>query len=442
MNKSSSRRIVRTAVAAAALVPLAAVFSGATASAAPAWGVPGAVFVGTNHNNSGDPSQPGNQIAYYHRGADGTLTLIGSFATGGEGSGPGQRFAGDGLGSGNSVRVTTDRRFLLVTNAGSDTLSVLRILPDRLQVVDVVPTGDGSASQRFPNSVTQHGNTVYVLNAAGQGSITGFRLGLTGKLTPIPGSTRQLQANQDRFAPDALKDPTQISFSPDGHHLLVSIKDGPTNDVIPGANPTGPGRVLTFGVDLAGRPSKDFVRTDFANRGPFGFSFDNRGNVDLAEFVGGGVEDGHPTGAAGSYRIGRDGHLTPISTAVADHQIDTCWVVNNGEYAFGSNYTSGTISSWKVNRDGSLTLLHEVAGTIDKPGSTQGSTPLDLGLSPDGKNLYDVLPGSGKVAAWRIGTDGELTKVGEFGGLPQTPDGDHAPADFSALGSPAGIDVS
>lgn len=41
-----------------------------------------------------------------------------------------------------------------------------------------------------------------------------------------------------------------------------------------------------------------------------------------------------------------------------------------------------------------------------------------------------------------LGADGGLTKVGEFGGLPRTVDGDHAPADFSALGSPAGIDVT
>ncbi|QRP50172.1 FAD-dependent oxidoreductase [Amycolatopsis sp. FDAARGOS 1241] len=84
------------------------------------------------------------------------------------------------------------------------------------------------------------------------------------------------------------------------------------------------------------------------------------GNVDFAEFVGGGVEDGHPTGAAGSYRIARDGRLTPISTAVPAR-----------------------------------------------------STPLDLGLNPDGKNPSNVLPGSGKVAAWRIGAHGELTKAGD-----------------------------
>ncbi|MCR6489802.1 hypothetical protein M8542_44020 [Amycolatopsis sp. OK19-0408] len=81
---------MRTALAAAALVPLAAVFTGATVAALPApdWRTSGAVFVGTNHNNSSALDQPGNQIANYHRGPEGKLTLVGSFATG-QGSGTG-----------------------------------------------------------------------------------------------------------------------------------------------------------------------------------------------------------------------------------------------------------------------------------------------------------------------------------------------------------------
>jgi hypothetical protein len=51
------------------------------------------------------------------------------------------------------------------------------------------------------------------------------------------------------------------------------------------------------------------------------------------------------------------------------------------------------------------------------------------------------LPSSGKIAGWHINSDGSLTKLGELGGLPQIVNGDHAPFDFSALGSPAGIAV-
>ncbi|HYY11139.1 MAG TPA: beta-propeller fold lactonase family protein [Kineosporiaceae bacterium] len=405
----------------------------------------GTVFVGTNHNNTSDPREPANEVVMYGRRADGSLTPLGRFATGGQGSGPGQRFAGDGLGAGNSVRLSTDRRWLFVTNAGSNTVSVFKVMPNRLVLTSVSATGDGSRSHRFPNSVTQRGNLVYVLNAADDGSITGFRLTRSGGLTPLPGSTRGLAANQKRFAPDALYDPTEIEFTPDGRHLVVTIKDGPSASLAPGAQPTGPGRVLVWDVDRHGRPSARFTRTDFANRGPFGFSFDRRGHLLVAQFVGGPVETVAGTrtitGAAGSFRITKHGRLTPITLAAADHQVDTCWLVNNGRYAYAANYTSGTVSSFRIGRNGSLTLLKSVAGTTDHPANVQGSTPLDARVSPDGKSLYVVLPGSGKVAAWNISPDGELSKIGEFAGLPRTVDGDQAPADFTALGSPAGIDV-
>jgi 6-phosphogluconolactonase len=411
-----------------------------TPPSGPSDDVVGAVFVGTNHNNTSDPSEPANQVAMYRRAADGTLTLLGYFDTGGQGSGPGQRFAGDGLGAAHSVQLSQDRRWLFVTNAGSDTVSVFGVGEDSLQLTDVVPTGDSSQSHRFPNSVTQHGDLVYVLNSADEGSITGFRLTPEGMLIPIPNSTRLLNANQTRFPPDALFNPAQVSFTPDGGQLVVTIKDGPpaTEETSPEDTPTGPGRVLVFEVESDGRPSAFFVQTNFNNLGPFGFSFDRDGNLLVSLFVGGP----ELTGAAGSFRINSDGTLTAITPVMPNTQIDTCWLENNGRYAYGANYTSGTISSYSIGDDGSLTLLEKVAGITDNPlGKSQGSTPLDLRVSPDGRFLYNVLPGSGAVAGWRINGDGSLTKIGEFGGLPDTVNGDHAPSDFGAGGSPAGIDV-
>lgn len=422
-------------------VPAASAGRAPDRSPAPA----GVVIVGTNHNNGTDPSQPANQVVMYRRSADGTLLKTGVFDTGGQGSGPSQRFAGDGLGAGESVRLSGDQRWLFVANAGSNSVSVFRVHPDRLELTDVEPTGDGSPGRRFPNSVAQHDDLVYVLNSADQGSIIGFRLTRNGTLQRIDGSTRELAANQHRFAPDPLYNPTQVSFTPDGRKLVVSIKDGPDPALAPGTEATGPGRILTFDVDRAGRPSKTFVRTDFGHRGPFGFSFDRHGNLLVGEFVGGPVEEVGGvkaiTGAAGSYRINRNGTLTPITPGVPNHQLDTCWLVNNGRYAFGANYTSGTVSSYRIGPNGALTLLNPVAGTTEHPGNIQGSTPLDSRVSPDGKFLYVVLPGSGKVAGWQIRDDGSLRKVGEFAGLPRTVDGDQAPVDFGSGGSPAGIAV-
>jgi 6-phosphogluconolactonase len=411
----------------------------------------GAVFIGTNHNNSMDATQPPNQIAMYRRADDGSLTLVGYFNTGGQGSGPSLRFAGDGLGSAHSVQLSQDRRWLFVTNAGTNNLSVLRVRHheddhafknDGLVLTDIQPTGDGSPSHRFPNSVTQHGNLVYVLNSADQGSITGFRFdGDRGKLTALPNSTRLLQASQV-FPPDTLFNPAEVSFTPDGSHLVVTIKDA--TSAIPGITPTGPGRVLVFDVDKDGAPSLSYAQTNLDNHGPFGFSFDSRGNLLIALFTGGpkpSPADG-PTSAAGSFRINASGLLAGITPDVLDNQLDACWIENNGRFAYTANYTSGTISSFAIGHNGALTLLNAVAGTTEHPNNVQGTTPLDIRVSPNGRFLYDVLPGSGKVAAWRINHDGSLTKIGEYPGLPQTVDGDMAPQErFGPGGSPAGIDV-
>lgn len=395
----------------------------------------GAVFVATNHNNTQDPAEPANEVVMYDREENGTLSVAGRFATGGQGSGPSIRFAGDGLGSAHSVQLSQDKKFLFVTNAGSDNLTVFRVSRLGLTRTDLEQTGD------FPNSVTQSGNRVYVLNAAGQGSISGYRLSSNGTLTPIPGSTRVINANQDLLRPDTLFNPAEVSFTPDGRKLVVTIKDGPAAGAIPGVTPTGKGRVLVFNVGSDGKPSANFTQTNLGNQGPFGFSFDSKGNLLTSLFVGGP----NLTAAAGSFKINSNNTLTAISRNVPNTQLDSCWIENNGKYAYTANYTSGTISSYRVGSNGSLTLLKAVAGTTDQlPGGSgyrQGSTPLDIRVNPSGDFLYNVLPGSGSVAGWKINSDGSLTKVGEFGGVPRTVNGDAAPVEYGPGGSPAGIDA-
>ena len=65
-----------------------------------------------------------NQVVAFDRAADGKLTAIGHFDTGGRGSGTPH------LASQSSVVVNGDR--LLVTNAGSDELSLFHVTADGL----------------------------------------------------------------------------------------------------------------------------------------------------------------------------------------------------------------------------------------------------------------------------------------------------------------------
>ena len=108
---------------------------------------------------------------------------------------------------------------------------------------------------------------------------------------PLAGSTRSLDANQDRFAPDALFNPAQVSFTPDGSQLVVSHQGRPGRRRSSPASRRPVPAACSCSASPDGRPSAQFVHTDFDNRGPFGFSFDRRGNLLVALFVGGGVED-------------------------------------------------------------------------------------------------------------------------------------------------------
>ena len=123
----------------------------------------GAVFVASN-------AVPQNDVLMYHQGDDGELTLVGEFPTGGMGSGPGQTFRGDPLGSQNSLIVSDDNRFVLVTNFLSHDVSVFRITRNGLIRTDVEKLG-GS----FPVSLAEHDGVVYALTLdSGDGRIQGF----------------------------------------------------------------------------------------------------------------------------------------------------------------------------------------------------------------------------------------------------------------------------
>jgi len=115
-----------------------------------------AVFVQTNEVDA-------NRVIAFRRDADGSLSELGSYATGG---------AGDGtphLTSQGSVVLSTDGSHLLVTNAGSGDLSIFAVGAGGLSLVATVATGPS------PKSAAEHEGLVYVLNT-GQASLSGFRL--------------------------------------------------------------------------------------------------------------------------------------------------------------------------------------------------------------------------------------------------------------------------
>ncbi|HEU5279144.1 MAG TPA: beta-propeller fold lactonase family protein [Gaiellaceae bacterium] len=325
-----------------------------------------AVF--TQSNEAG-----GNRVIAFHRSVDGELSEPVSVATGGLGDGVPH------LTSQGSVGLTSDGRLLLVTNAGSDDVTVLTV--DGPSVVSRIPSG-GSA----PKSVAEHEGLVYVLNT-GDRSVTGFRLSVD-TLEPLEGSRRELGTQAD---------PAQVGFTPDGSTLVVT--DRAANAIL----------LFAVGADgLLGMPHT----VESAGPTPYGFAFAGGNTLVVTEAFG--AQTGKA--AASSYRV--DGtRATAVSRSVGNGRSEICWAVvsKDGRHVFTTNFADGAVSRYAVSDDGTLELEDAVAAT-----AVDGEPGLrDEGLSADGRFLYAIDAEGGRVFGWTV-ENGKLTAVGSWNGLPRT----------------------
>jgi 6-phosphogluconolactonase (cycloisomerase 2 family) len=326
----------------------------------------GAVYTITNEAS-------GNEVAVYTRSTDGSLTFMASYPTGGKGTGA-------GLGSQGAVLLRPNGRRLFVVNAGSNDISVFAVRKDSLKLLEVVDSGG-----EMPISLTLHGRILYALNAGGSGNISGFRVRDNGKLVPLDGSTQPLSNGGAGDSPQ----PAQISFSRDGKLLVVTEKMTNMIDVYQVEN------------GIAGPPDSH----PSAGMTPFGFAFAKRNDLIVSEAFGGapGVS------AVSSYNVDVD-MFEVVSPSVGTTQTAACWVVisKNGQYAYITNTGSGSISSYRIEKNGAISLLEAQAGLTG-----EGSSPIDMALSKDGRFLYALGATSDTISIFRIQTDGSLEALGE-----------------------------
>jgi 6-phosphogluconolactonase len=315
----------------------------------------------------------GNEVVVFQRTSDGSLTHQETVSTGGLGTGM-------GLGSQGAVILRDNGRRLFVVNAGSNQISVFAVRRNGLQLLDVVDSGG-----EMPISLTLHGRILYVLNAGGSGNITGFRVRDNGKLVPLEGSTQPLSNGGEGESPQ----PAQISFHPNGHLLVVTEKMTNLIDTYEVTN------------GIAGPP----VTHPSAGMTPFGFAFGKRNQLIVSEAFG-----GEPDASAMSSYIVNNDTFEVISPSVGTTQTAACWVVitKNGKYAYDTNTGSGSISSFEIGKDGTLTLLDPQAGLTG-----EGSSPIDMDLSNNGKFLYAVGAGSSAIHIFQVNEDGSLEAMGE-----------------------------
>lgn len=381
MNK---RRTVAVASLLTGVIPFLGIASNANASPGPRPSpVVGHTFV--NDNNAGP-----NTLSGFDRHADGSLTATAGspFAIGGAG-------LGKGLGSQGALQSSPFGRFLLAVDAGSNQISVLRVTPDGVPVPVGAPVSSGGV-QPVSIAVSPFG-LVYVANVGVGGSnYTGFRLTFTGKLVPIPNST--VAVPEGSGVGDVL-------FNAFGDRL-VGTRDNTS-------------LIDSFTVGFDGRLTAA-AGSPFAAQslGPIGAEFRPTNPNQL--FVS-NAHAGAGNGTVSAFHDSLRGVLRSIGDSpYPDLQTAPCWVEisHDGKYLFAVNTASATISSYSINRDGSLVLL----GTTS---FLNGAGAVDARLSPDGRFL-SVTGGSGHVLS-SFSVDG-----GTLAELPSSPVA--LPADSSPVG--------
>ena len=330
-----------------------------------------AVYVQTNDATK-------NEVLAFERGADGRLSPLGRFDTGGRGTGEPH------LPSQGSIVLSDDGGRLLVVNAGSDELSLFAVENGGLRLTDRVASGGAR-----PTSVAISGDIVYAVNN-GTPNIAGFRTD-AGRLVPLEGSTRALSAD------DA--DPAQISFSVDGRAIVVTER--------------GTDSISTYTVDERGFAAGP-TTIKASGKTPYGFDFTPDGAMIVTEAFGGAVG----AAAASSYSLSGPGTVAPVSGSVGDTRSEVCWaaVTNDGRFAYVTNFGDGTISSYEIAGDGSLELHDAVAGS-----TRLGEKGIrDEAITSDGRYLYAIDADAQKLFGWTVGEDGELASIGAFDGVPET----------------------
>ena len=323
-----------------------------------------------------------NQVVAFSRASSGKLTQVGMYPTGG--AGQGVDFDSDG-----GLQLSPDHKYLYAVSPASDTITVFSVQGSCLERIQEIYGGDQPVSITF----SFEKNLLYVLDqSVATPGIRGFHIHSGGTLAPI--------GNQTISISTPIGVPGTVLFTADASGLIVTNKVGSTIDY--------------YSVDANGEAQGPITTTHSSGDRPFGAWLADDGTI----FV---VESGLPVltnAAISTYKPTTDGALHPITKSEKNQQTDGCWVVvtMDNKYAYTANFVSGTVSSYSVGTDGSVSLIN---GSAAFQGN--GSQPVDLALSSDGKYLYNLLRGFGSISGHTIESDGSLRNVGTFGqgqGLP------------------------
>jgi 6-phosphogluconolactonase (cycloisomerase 2 family) len=323
-----------------------------------------------------------NEVWAFARLSDGSLADPWAFPT--DGTGTGASLADQG-----AIFLDAAAKRVFAVNPGNNTISMFATQSDgSLALVGSAMASGGT----HPVSITENAGTVYVVNA-GDATHAPNVAGFTATANGLTANSVTLALSTESAASAA---PAQISFTPDGGHLVVTEK--------------GTGQIDTYAVDANGVASGLHSEVTAGGGGavPYGFAFGAGGTLLVTEAAG----------AVSAYTVAADGTLTTTTTSASTHQAAPCWMAAGGTWGWAINAGSDSITGYNVAADGSISLT--VANGV---AATTANKPLDAALSSDGKYLYVIDANDHSLSTYAVNSDGSLTRHPDVLGLPATAEG-------------------
>jgi len=263
-------------------------------------------------------NQSDNTVSQYSIGAGGTLTSMGTQATGAE---P------------NAIAVVPSGRYLYVANWIGNTLSEYSVNAGSLTPIGTIATGVNPASI----AVDPTGSYVYVANLASN-SVSEYTIGAGGMLTTI-GTIA------------AGSGPACITVDATGHYVYTANQN--SNDVSQYAIGTD-GSLTSIGTVAAGKLPQS-IGTDASGRYAYVANYND--------------------GTITQYTLGTSGALTSIGSVAAGNSPESLAIDPTGHYVYAANHGGNTVSEYQIGTGGALVAIGTIASgsgpwfiTIDPSG--------------------------------------------------------------------------
>ncbi len=363
--------------------------------------------VTTVYTESNYPASGQNAVLAFHQNADGTLTEIGSFNTGGTGQINLPKVIGPDDSS-QEVVATPDGRFLFAVNQGSHSISSFRIDPNG--GLDLIGTFDSGGVQ--PDSIGIAGDKLYVSNRGDSAvghpgtvapNITGFRIRHDGSLTPIAGSTVTFPKDTS---------PSQNLITPDGKLLFADIL------AVPGSTAAQGNTLAPFQIEHDG----DLELAPGGNVGApvnppllLGAAFNPNQRIIYAGLTA--------VNEVGVFTYDKSGRLTFVGDAPVQGAAP-CWIAVSADGRFLYTGDTGTDSVGVFSLADPLhpKQIQELVlgGPHAPPGSPPGTLQTNvfqIALSPDGHTLYAIGQNTNSTGSFPDGNQLHILSVAADGKL-------------------------